>query len=535
MTDVFISYSRRDQPFARRLYEALAQNSKKVWIDWNDIPDGVSFMNAIRDAIENADSVLFIVSRNSLSSEICNEELAYAIACSKRLFPVVRERIVGDTELLVKGSWVGKTWQSKAVANMSVLQSTDWAFFDNDEEFDSALRSLLESLDIDLPYRRQHTQLLIRARDWERGEMNPSFLLQGDEIALAEKWLAGSTNKLPEVGPLHARFISASRQVDIERQRRQRQQIRLTRMMGVASAVLGTLTLLGIIALILVSAQLQTTVQDQREAAAARDEASTRVVLIGSTLSPIPITITAFGIERNVAQTQISDLASTITPIAATIAAARAEVLYRQGAAYYLSGEFELANQRIGQALKMVPSPPSNWLYDYANSCLRTNRPDCVREYFPQVIAAQPLLATGAFLSLALVERDSGNYAEARSYVEKAEASYAANGIKDSLNPIGAYVIDKVKVSIAFYQGDQAATLIALDKYKRWLDQPGRQADRKELVYYYAATYSNAGETAQACTYWAMFNKIGETFPPSYRADERERNAARQQTALNCS
>ena len=34
MTDVFISYSRKDIAFARLLHESLAENDLETWIDW---------------------------------------------------------------------------------------------------------------------------------------------------------------------------------------------------------------------------------------------------------------------------------------------------------------------------------------------------------------------------------------------------------------------------------------------------------------------------------------------------------------------
>ena len=37
MTDVFVSYSRKDQEFVRDLVGALGEHGKDVWIDWKDI------------------------------------------------------------------------------------------------------------------------------------------------------------------------------------------------------------------------------------------------------------------------------------------------------------------------------------------------------------------------------------------------------------------------------------------------------------------------------------------------------------------
>ncbi len=38
MTDIFISYSRKDIAYARILHEALKENGFETWIDWQEIP-----------------------------------------------------------------------------------------------------------------------------------------------------------------------------------------------------------------------------------------------------------------------------------------------------------------------------------------------------------------------------------------------------------------------------------------------------------------------------------------------------------------
>ncbi|WP_421657227.1 toll/interleukin-1 receptor domain-containing protein [Leptothermofonsia sp. ETS-13] len=38
MTDVFISYSRKDKDFVKTLHTALANHNREAWVDWQDIP-----------------------------------------------------------------------------------------------------------------------------------------------------------------------------------------------------------------------------------------------------------------------------------------------------------------------------------------------------------------------------------------------------------------------------------------------------------------------------------------------------------------
>ena len=55
MSDVFISYSRRDIAFARILHQALQERSLETWIDWQDIPPSVDWLvGQIRKNISEA-------------------------------------------------------------------------------------------------------------------------------------------------------------------------------------------------------------------------------------------------------------------------------------------------------------------------------------------------------------------------------------------------------------------------------------------------------------------------------------------------
>ena len=50
--EVFISYSRKDKEFVRRLHEALSRRDREAWVDWEDIRATEEFMQAIYGAIE---------------------------------------------------------------------------------------------------------------------------------------------------------------------------------------------------------------------------------------------------------------------------------------------------------------------------------------------------------------------------------------------------------------------------------------------------------------------------------------------------
>jgi len=200
MSDVFISYSRKDKDFTRRLIEALNQHNFEPWIDWEDIPPTSDWQLEIRSGIESADNFLFIISPESLRSTVCQQELDYAVGLSKRIIPV-QVRDVDPSEA------------------PPALTSHTWLHFHPDDNFDSAFNQLVSVLTRDLEHTRAHTRLTIRAREWEASRMDASFLLRGADLQQAEMWLASGLSKTPLPTSLQSRYIFASRQASERRQR----------------------------------------------------------------------------------------------------------------------------------------------------------------------------------------------------------------------------------------------------------------------------------------------------------------------------
>ncbi len=89
MADVFISYSRVDQDFVRVLHQALAQSQCDAWVDWEDIPLSADWWKEIQAGIDAANTFIFVISPDSLKSEVCRQEIDYAVANHKRMMPIV--------------------------------------------------------------------------------------------------------------------------------------------------------------------------------------------------------------------------------------------------------------------------------------------------------------------------------------------------------------------------------------------------------------------------------------------------------------
>ena len=92
--DIFISYSRKDKDKILNLLSALEAYKIKYWLDTSEIDYSDTFPDRIANAIDNADSVLFICTENSLNSAYCKKELNYARINDKKICAVFLDGIV---------------------------------------------------------------------------------------------------------------------------------------------------------------------------------------------------------------------------------------------------------------------------------------------------------------------------------------------------------------------------------------------------------------------------------------------------------
>src|ERR1700687_1760747 len=90
---VFVSYSRKDSAFAQMLVSELAAGGFDAFLDKTDIAPGEPWKERLAGLIAAADTVVFIVSGNSVASPICVWELEESARRGKRIIPVVVRRI----------------------------------------------------------------------------------------------------------------------------------------------------------------------------------------------------------------------------------------------------------------------------------------------------------------------------------------------------------------------------------------------------------------------------------------------------------
>lgn len=202
MTDIFISYSRKDKAFVRKVFDALESRGYEIWVDWQDIPLTADWWREIQKGIDSANHFIFVISPDSISSEVCNDEIDYALSNNKRFVPLLYRDISTTSETA-----------------HAAISSHNWIFANDESQFDEAINKLLVAMVTDLQHVRQHTRLLVRAREWDNSGRNDSLLLRGDELRQAEAWLTVGVNKDPAPTDLQAEYIAASRAAQVRLQR----------------------------------------------------------------------------------------------------------------------------------------------------------------------------------------------------------------------------------------------------------------------------------------------------------------------------
>ncbi|GAB5493040.1 MAG: hypothetical protein Phog2KO_32550 [Phototrophicaceae bacterium] len=305
MSDVFISYSRKDSEFAKILHLRLTDEGRDVWIDWEDIPATADWWREIRSAIEEADVFAFIVSPNSVLSDICRDEIQHAIDNNKRFIPVLYQDI-DDVD---------------APHVHSAIRSHNWIYFDNEAEFEESFQKLTDSFTTEPDYLRRHTRLLVRAKDWENNERQASYLIQGQELREFQQFQVDSQTRTPKLTELQFEYLLASQATQT------RNQLRIAGFIVFAVIVL---SLLGVFAyfqqqqIFTQNADSTISAQDKAFIAATAQSQGTQIAAQETRIAGVQVNATNIIVQANARNTQsalqgqIMNLEGTIVALLAT-------------------------------------------------------------------------------------------------------------------------------------------------------------------------------------------------------------------------
>jgi WD40 repeat protein len=199
--DVFVSYAREDRDFvADQLGPALLSRGKEVWVDLDALPPASEWRDRTAAGIDAARALLFVLSVDAVASPECLRELARAVEVQKRLIPVLRRDV--------------------DVASVPAeLEARNWIFMRHSDDFEHGLAQVVDSLETDLEWRDAHARLTVRSREWQRADRDSSYLLRGNDLAFAERWLNDQEHHAERATQQQTEYVLASRQAVGRRQR----------------------------------------------------------------------------------------------------------------------------------------------------------------------------------------------------------------------------------------------------------------------------------------------------------------------------
>jgi hypothetical protein len=195
---VFISYSRHDLEIADSLVEALEQYEFQVLIDRRDLPYGEEWQHELDGFIRSSDTIIWLVSNNSVKSDWCNWELGLATSLNKRLIPIK----VRDLDLADLPKAIGKIHLLPAEGIFSLNQH---------------LQLLINVLNTDHIWLKEATRLADRARQWLNKSRDGGLLLRGANLHDAEQWEKSRPRLAPAPSREVLELILTSRQVATRR------------------------------------------------------------------------------------------------------------------------------------------------------------------------------------------------------------------------------------------------------------------------------------------------------------------------------
>lgn len=191
MTGIFISYSRKDSEAAHKLMTTFKSIDLDVWVDWEDIPPAVGWLDQILQGIEAADAFIFLVSPDSVASEVCNVELEHAHKNAKRIIPVVVRDVDPKT-------------------TRPIIRDLNWIFLRANDDFEAALKKVQVAINLDVEWLQEHRRLQVRALEWDR-KKDPSLLLRGRDLRSASTMVSTHEGRDPAPSELQKHYIRFSR------------------------------------------------------------------------------------------------------------------------------------------------------------------------------------------------------------------------------------------------------------------------------------------------------------------------------------
>ena len=213
---IFISYSRKDAVFTRGLADALATRGyepdfDQASYDPDNIETGIAaedeWWQRLQQMIAAASTMVFIVSPDSASSKVCDEEIAWARGLGKRIIPILRRSV--DF--------------AKAPPRLSSLNIKLDFTTDDEPSFTASLDDLCKVLDRNVAWHRENTRFTALAARWEMAGRPEGLLLSDTDLLALGQLLEERPRDTPEPFSTILEFRNLSRdRLHAERNRQRR-------------------------------------------------------------------------------------------------------------------------------------------------------------------------------------------------------------------------------------------------------------------------------------------------------------------------
>lgn len=189
-----ITYAYSDVKFVRWLHDALRDDGRDVWVDWETSPPNAEWIAQVYKEIESNDVFILVLSPDLVKSDTTDWAVDHAIKTCKKIIPVVfREVAFKDVR--------------------PEIAALDWIFFREDsDDWPKSLKQLTAAMDKNLKHTRYHAVLLTSAVRWETEDFEKMLLLDGPDLKMADDWLSASAlGAEPKPTTLHMSYINSSK------------------------------------------------------------------------------------------------------------------------------------------------------------------------------------------------------------------------------------------------------------------------------------------------------------------------------------
>lgn len=207
---VFISYSRKDLEFVKRLSADL--NATGCLCDFdvadtdpNNVGVGIAaedeWWKRLQEMISRAQVVVFVVSPHSARSKVCDEEVAFAMGNAKRVIAVT----YGPVNL------------SALPPHLLTLNVAIHFGVGAEPGYTQAVAKVAGVVQLDVRWHRAAADVVVAARKWDALGRGNEAVVHGSELQAVQEWAARRPSSAPPHSELVVAYLNACQKSAAER------------------------------------------------------------------------------------------------------------------------------------------------------------------------------------------------------------------------------------------------------------------------------------------------------------------------------